>query len=156
MKKDDLMMTTPAGGALPRGIRNNNPGNIRRSGDKWVGLSSRQDDPAFARFDDPVHGLRALMKILLKYRRDYGLYTVRAIIGRWAPPSENDTGAYADAVAKRLEVGPDDPISLTAPSQLILLARAIAVHENGHPPPGWPSDWYDAAQYERAVRLAGM
>jgi len=140
----------------PRGVRNANPGNIREDPNdrtKWLGERAGDNDPAFEEFDDPVYGLRALMKILLKYRRDYGLSTVAKIIDRWAPPSENATSEYAAAVARRLGVGVDTPLALTR-EHLITVARAIVIHENGRPPAGWPADWYSDAQYEKAADLA--
>ena len=35
---------------LPRGLRNNNPGNIRLSKDKWKGLRQEQTDGTFFHF----------------------------------------------------------------------------------------------------------
>ena len=87
----------------PRGIRNNNPGNIRH-GAKWQGLkeNSRDLDPAFCVFKNPIYGIRALAKGLLNYKKLYGLNTVRSIISRYAPPNENQTLAYIQSVAKPL------------------------------------------------------
>ena len=140
-------------GKLPRGIRNRNPGNIRH-GSQWVGLAPEQPDAAFATFTDHVFGLRALMVVLLTYYRRHKLDTVREIIGRWAPPVENDTGAYVDQVAKRLGVGPDEIVNPERRETLIGLARAIVRHENGKPPSGAPADWYAADVYDRAADLA--
>jgi len=115
-----------------RGIRNNNPGNIRKSGDAWQGLSAEQPDKAFFTFDDVTYGIRALTKILLKYRTSYGLNTIRGIITRWAPPSENNTAAYINHVCKVTELGPDD--ALNYPDDLPGLVSAIILHENGTQP----------------------
>lgn len=112
----------------PRGIRNNNPGNIKRTGDQWQGMAADQPDPVFVTFIAPEWGFRAMTRILRGYAAA-GAHTVRAIINRWAPPSENITSAYVDDVAKRLGVGPDDPIDLDA--VLPGLLQAIALHENG-------------------------
>ena len=49
--------------SIPRGIRNNNPGNIKKNGVDWDGLSEEQTDNTFFQFDDPVYGIRALTKI---------------------------------------------------------------------------------------------
>ena len=43
---------------LPRGIRNHNPGNIRRSQDPWQGLASAQNDPEFFIFQSAIYGIR--------------------------------------------------------------------------------------------------
>src|SRR5574337_804815 len=82
-----------------RGIRNNNPGNIRKSSEPWRGLAAAKDqkDPAFFTFETPEWGIRAMAVILRTYQTKYGLRTIRAIIGRWAPSAENDTDAYVDA-----------------------------------------------------------
>jgi len=123
--------------ATPRGIRNNNPGNLREppdSGDQWDGERDTDDDPAFEEFESAEYGIRALAKVLLRYYRFYGLDTVSKIIHRWAPPSENDTVAYAAAVADRMGVGADVMISLNNSGLLELLVRAIIQHENGVQP----------------------
>jgi hypothetical protein len=114
-----------------RGIRNNNPGNIRRSSVAWVGLAPVQDDPDFFQFADIRYGIRAMGKILLSYFNKYGLDTVTKIINRWAPPSENATGAYIDAVAASVGVDPDQSIDLTDPVVMGFLIDAIITQENG-------------------------
>lgn len=134
------MTTTPAK-PVPRGIRNNNPGNIDFSkANDWLG--QLPFDPAiesrFARFDSPQHGIRALAKTLLSYQRKHGLRTVRAMIGRWAPASENNTGAYARAVEARLlaeqGVAPGADIDLQSRAIMVCLVQAIIQHENGANP----------------------
>jgi len=74
--------------SVPRGIRNRNPGNIRRSGDRWKGLAPLQTDPAFSVFETPVWGIRAMAVILRNYQKRYGLKSLAQLIGRWArqPP----------------------------------------------------------------------
>lgn len=114
---------------IPRGERNNNPGNIRHSSAKWQGMSAIQSDPDFVQFDDPVYGIRALAKLLKSYQEKYHLYTVRDIINRYAPPVENDTGAYVAAVAKKLGVDPSATIDVNR--HLHTLVNAIIHHENG-------------------------
>ena len=52
---------------MARGIRNNNPGNIRHGGSKWQGMSETQTDDEYIQFDDPVYGIRALAKLLKNY-----------------------------------------------------------------------------------------
>ena len=85
----------------PRGIRNNNPGNIRYV----LGITSTyarctgQDEAGFCVFDTPEHGLEALARLLVRYQDKHGLKTIRGIINRWAPPVENETTAYVAAVA---------------------------------------------------------
>jgi hypothetical protein len=131
-----------------RGIRNNNPGNIDRNGIAWQGMCSDQSgDSRFIVFDSPLYGIRALAKVLLTYYRTHGLCTPAAIIGRWAPAVENNTEAYAFAVASALGVSPETVIDATDPATLQQLVRAIIKHENGQQP-------YDAGTIRAAVALA--
>ena len=120
---------------LPRGIRNNNPGNIRH-GQNWEGLNSegRRIDSAFCVFKSPVYGIRALAKVLMNYKRVYKLNTVRQIIGRYAPPNENQTLAYIQAVSKQIGVYPDMVIDVEERGILTVFIKAIIRMENGIQP----------------------
>lgn len=111
---------------LPRGIRNNNPGNIRH-GANWQGLNpdGRNIDSAFCVFTAPIYGIRALAKILINYKRIHGLKTVRQIISRYAPPSENQTIAYIQSVAKQLGVYPDTVIDIEERGVLTVFIKAV-------------------------------
>ena len=115
----------------PRGIRNNNPGNIR-AGDPWRGLTG-EDDAGFCIFDTPEHGIRALAKILIAYQVRWGLRTISEMICRWAPPVENDTPSYIQSVCKAVGANPIAPYTLT-PGRLRDLVTAIIRHENGEQP----------------------
>jgi hypothetical protein len=139
---------------LPRGIRNNNPGNIRIGSSKWDGQRVMQSDPDYVEFEDPVFGLRALMRVLLVYRAKYGLDTVESLINRFAPPKENATDNYIYCVAKALSVKRTCPIDLTARPVLAALAAAITRQENGKPPEDRPPGWYAQEVYARAADLA--
>ena len=61
----------------PRGIRNNNPGNIRW-GDNWKGLvpEDKRTDRSFCQFIDVKYGIRAIARILLNYRNREGMKRV--------------------------------------------------------------------------------
>lgn len=121
----------------PRGIRNCNPGNIDRTGDKWQGMAADQSsDSRFVVFVAPHWGIRALAKVLLSYQRKHGLKTIRGIIDRWAPPVENNTDAYVDQVAKACGVEPDDTIDIENKAVLRALVSSIIKHENGQQPYG--------------------
>lgn len=137
---------------LPRGIRNNNPGNIRLNHIRWQGQKPVQSDADFVEFITPADGLRALMKVLLTYQRKYGLDTVESIINRYAPPHENATDHYIHHVCKKLGVRRRDVISLENRALLTLLAKAIIRHENGAPPKGMPPDWYTEDIFAAALR----
>lgn len=117
----------------PRGIRNNNPGNIRRSETKWVGKIEGAD-PDFETFRTAELGVRALGKTLLSYQDKHGLRSIADILGRFAPPHENDTAAYVAAVCHDMQVGPHEALSLHRQLTLLALVMAIIKHENGVQP----------------------
>lgn len=114
-----------------RGLRNNNPGNIRK-GDNWQGMAGKQPDRSFITFKSPEWGIRAMGKVLINYEKRYGINTVAGIIDRWAPPVENDTTSYIRAVAASIGVKPDEQINVRA--HLLPLSKAIIHHENGIQP----------------------
>jgi hypothetical protein len=113
----------------PRGIRNNNPLNIRVSPDNWEGKVG--DDGSFVVFESPLFGIRAASRILKTYREKYNLISVSSIIARWAPESENDTQAYIESVAGKIGVNENDVLH---DSQYPLLIAAMIYHENGVQP----------------------
>lgn len=124
-----------------RGIRNNNPGNIRVGSD-WRGLAmsvemtpQQQEEREFCVFCSPVYGIRALTKLLLTYYRKYNLDTVEEIISRYAPEADNNnTKAYIDHVAAEVGVNYDAILDLEDRDIMKLLVDAIIVHENGYNP----------------------
>lgn len=117
---------------MTRSERNNNPGNIRLTGDRWRGQVLPPPDRGFVTFTEPKWGYRALFVILEGYMIRYGLVTIRGIIGRYAPPSENATAAYIRSVCRATGCGPDDPLD---PCGRVMqdLARAITLVEGGKP-----------------------
>lgn len=118
-----------------RGLRNNNPGNIRKSKDDWLGLADLQPDPSFFTFVSDYYGIRALAKILLNYQRKRHLMSVSEMISRWAPSNENDTQAYIAAVSARMKVSPLERVDLTIDvARFVLMVKAIIQHENGTQP----------------------
>ena len=114
----------------PKGIRNNNPGNLRASADDWQGKTGVDED-GFVIFDTPENGARALSRTLDSYSTKHGLKTVAGILGRYAPTSENDTAAYIDRVSKGLGVKADQELDLNNPDTKTALMREIIAHENG-------------------------
>lgn len=126
-----------------RGIRNNNPGNIRVSKDQWEGMTG--DDGAFVIFDSPESGVRALGKNLLSYGRQ-GYDSIEKIINRWAPPNENDTQAYIDSVVAATGIPATQSLDLSNPDTLSSLAQAISFHETG--------SRYNPEVYQKGVERA--
>ena len=109
----------------PRGIRLNNPGNIRRSDDPWQGLAREQRDREFFTFEGEVYGIRALARMLITYQDRHRLRTIARIIHRWAPPSENDTASYTAAVERYTGVPADETLDLHRHEDLRPLVEAI-------------------------------
>ena len=132
-----------------RGIRNNNPGNIRW-GDDWKGLvpKDQRTDKAFCQFSTPEYGIRAMIIILRNYQRKHGLNTVTGIIKRWAPPNENDTQAYTNSVAQPTGVSPEQKVDISDSRSMMKLLQASIKHEIGSQPYGFDT-------FVRAVELAG-
>lgn len=114
-----------------RGERNCNLGNVRCSTQKFLGEVSPSTDTEFKTFTDYAHGIRAIAKILLTYYRKHGIDTIRGIISRWAPSSENDTNSYVNSVSLYTGLEPDKPFKVDDRQNLILLVRSIVRHENG-------------------------
>lgn len=116
---------TPVG--TPRGIRNNNPGNIRYGDFAYKMGATGRDSGGFAIFPTMAAGTAAENALLQKYLAR-GDDTVRKIISKYAPDSENDTNGYIAQVAKKLGVGPDQKLSSAHLSEV---AKAIYAQENG-------------------------
>ena len=119
---------------IARGIRNNNPLNIRRSKDQWKGMSEVQSDRAFVQFKSLEWGWRAAFYLLTRtYYHKYRLYTIRTIVTRWAPPSENKTEAYIRNVARITGIDPDEALGIPSdkPARWIAVGAAMGIQECG-------------------------
>lgn len=117
---------------MTRGLRNNNPGNLRKDNTAWDGLASVQSDPAFFVFKSPFYGLRALARTLYNYHARHGRNTIAQYIAAYAPSNENDTLKYIDFVCKKVGKRSTDPLNF--PGDLIHMAHAIVRYENGVDP----------------------
>lgn len=115
-----------------RGIRNNNPLNIR-IGNTWLGERSNPTDPAFEEFVTMEYGLRAAFCILRRYIRRYHKDTVPSIISTWAPASENNTRRYIDIVCQRSGITQTQQIQFEDAVTMCKLVEAMAFVECGQP-----------------------
>ncbi len=115
---------------LPRGIRNNNPLNIR-VGSSWQGEVENPTDMQFEQFKEMRWGCRAAFKLLKRYIERYGCNTIEKIIRRWAPSSENDTERYINVVCNRMGIKRDEPIRFNYQYTMCILVQAMAYVENG-------------------------
>lgn len=114
--------------SLKRGERNNNPGNLNYAGQ--AGAMLERSGGRFAKFQSAYDGLRAMARQLMLYARR-GINSVEGIISTWAPSSENNTGAYVNAISSRLGVDPKAALNLQNPQVLSQLMNGIIHHENG-------------------------
>ena len=115
---------------IPRGIRNNNPLNLR-VGNNWKGEVANPSDHTFEQFTEMKWGVRAAFIVLRNYIVRHKCNTIRKIISRWAPANENNTLAYIATVSQRANIQPDEPISFDNTCQMIALLLAMCYVENG-------------------------
>lgn len=120
---------------VPRGIRNNNPLNIRK-GNNWKGERPDQVDKAFEEFSSMTYGIRAGFIIIRKYMSGYNgltekFNTIEKIIRRWAPPTENSTQKYIDQVAKESGISPRLKLSFADKKSMCAIVSAMIHVECG-------------------------
>lgn len=122
---------------LPRGIRNNNPLNIRK-GNNWQGEVSSSTDGEFEQFVSMQWGIRAGFKILKNYMTGYGgrvkaLTNVHDIIHRWAPPRENNCKAYIDSVCRFSGLHEYERLQFSDRNKMLALVDGMIRVECGQP-----------------------
>ena len=113
----------------PRGLRNNNPLNIRiNPRNNWQGKVAHNTDGAFEQFETLSDGCRAACKLILYYYLHLKLNTIALIVSRWAPPTENNTSAYIRSVCKRTGFAGEEKLT---PNMLFPVIYAMACVEIG-------------------------
>ena len=120
---------------VPRGIRNNNPLNIRK-GNNWKGERPSQVDKAFEEFTSMTYGIRAGFIIIRRYMSGYNgltekFNTIEKIVRRWAPPTENATQKYIDQVAKETGISPRLKLSFSDKKSMCSIVSAMIHVECG-------------------------
>ena len=115
---------------IPRGIRNNNPLNIR-IGNVWLGEVRDPTDPNFEQFISMVYGVRAGFVLLRRYIRHYHRTTIPQVIAAWAPSNENNTTAYIDKVCKVSGIERDVQLKFEDEDQMVALVDAMILVECG-------------------------
>lgn len=116
---------------MSRGLRNCNPGNIRRSRVRYKGEVLPSHDKEFKQFCSMAYGYRAMFVLLDSYRSKYGLCTIRQMLNRYAPPSENFTEGYVRFVASRTGIAPDEIVNTRAARDMLPIVAAMSEIENG-------------------------
>jgi hypothetical protein len=110
-----------------RGLRNNNPFNLRLGDSNWQGEITGED-PDFEVFSDIRYGIRAGLINLYNVYFSKNL-TLRQIIAKYAPASDNNNElAYVDSIVKLTGVIPEQ---IPGKDKWLSIAAAIMYHENG-------------------------
>jgi len=140
-----------------RGMRNNNPLNIRRMGTKRLWQGQREDvkEKEFCVFNTREMGYRAawilLDNYLLWFAQHGEPYCISSIISRWAPSTENNTRAYINRVCKLTNINSEE--LLKAPfldkERFMKIVAAMTCVENGISMDEVPMD-----SIEKGFRLA--
>lgn len=115
---------------IPRGIRNNNPLNIR-IGNVWLGEVREPTDPNFEQFISMIYGVRAGFVLIRRYIRHYHRTTIPQIIAAWAPSNENNTTAYIDKVCQVSGIERDVQLKFEDEDQMVALVDAMILVECG-------------------------
>ena len=116
---------------VARGIRNDNPLNIRHGKSQWVGMREKQTDKSFVQFDSRLMGYRAAFKILHTYIKK-GKDTIGKIIAKWAPSSDgNNTQSYINYVSKSTGINASHRLKLEDKDDLVEIVRSMAHMESG-------------------------
>ena len=118
---------------MSRGLRNCNPGNIRQSSVRYEGEIQPSHDAEFKEFSSMAYGYRAMFVLLDSYRSKYGLCTIREMLNRYAPPTENFTEGYVRFVSTRTGIAPDEIVNTRAARDMIPIVSAMSQIENGIP-----------------------
>ena len=116
---------------MSRGLRNCNPGNIRQSRSNFKGEVRPSRDSAFKQFESMAYGYRAMFVLLNSYHKRYGLTTIREMISRWAPPTENFTECYIRFVSERTGIAADAEVDSRSERDMVPIVAAMSEIENG-------------------------
>lgn len=118
---------------MSRGLTNCNPGNIRQSKTRYKGERYPSRDSEFKEFESLAYGYRAMFVLLDTYSRRYGLCTIRQMLNRYAPPSENFTEGYIRFVSEKTGIAPDEIVNSRAARDMVPIVAAMSQIENGIP-----------------------
>lgn len=116
--------------SAPRGIRNNNPGNLNYAGQAGATIEGGEGG-RFAVFESMQHGVAALYKQLQLYFKR-GINTLSSIVKTYAPASDNNNvDAYISALTKATGKGANEVLDSGDTATIARLMKGIVDHENG-------------------------
>lgn len=125
---------------MSRGLKNCNPGNIRLSSIDYQG-EVMSSDTAFKQFGSMKWGYRAMFVLLHTYKVRHGAQSLKDMIYRWAPPSENETEIYVACVAREARVDPAIELDTLQREVMLPIVAAMSRVENGT-----AASWSDVEQ----------
>lgn len=137
---------------MPRGMRNNNPGNIKRQTPPtpWQGVADDQPDPLFVKFKDVTWGIRAMARVLISYQDIHSICTIEKIINRYAPPTDaNPTDSYIAFVSQKSGFSPRVLLDLHNYADIKPVIKAMVEFEQGY-------EAVEDAQIDKGLVLAGI
>ncbi len=116
--------------SAPRGIRNNNPGNLNYANQSGATMEGGEGG-RFAVFESMQHGIAALYKQLQLYFKR-GINTLSSIVKTYAPASDNNNvDAYISALTKATGKGANEVLDSGDTATIARLMKGIVDHENG-------------------------
>ncbi len=116
---------------MTRGLRNNNPLNIRHGKSQWVGMREKQTDKSFVQFTSRKYGYRAAFVLLRNYIAK-GRDTIGKIIAKWAPSSDgNDTQGYIDFVSRTAGINASHTLDFHDRESMVSIVQSMAQMECG-------------------------
>ncbi len=119
-------ITSSVGSDQTRGVRNNNPLNLRRTGIEWKGERKEVTDQEFEEFESMMWGLRAGLRNM-RTKISQGYKTLGSLINVWAPPSENNTNNYVSLVSKATGIEPGATLEFEKDFMFPIVAEMVRI-----------------------------
>jgi hypothetical protein len=117
---------------MPRGFRNNNPGNLVKTAIPWQGKLPHNvnTDSRFEQFSNFYYGLRAMIMDVHTKIEVKGLNTISKIVEVYAPRHENNTARYVEVISELSGFGPHQKLYADK-NTLRSIVMPMVFHENG-------------------------
>lgn len=151
---DDMKLSYLGRTDLPRGIRNNNPGNLTRTSISWQGEVANNTDGRFEQFTEFVWGVRAMIRDISGDIKKDGDNTIRKLITKYAPSNENNTAGYISSLSTRTGFGADQILDADDKAVMARLVQQICIIENGNPQSRiGKNEWISDSMFNAAWKL---
>jgi len=140
----------------PAGVAFHNPLNMRPIQPPFegtVGSGTVGAAGEFTKFQSNVFGFRAAARNLIAYFDRLGVKTIRGIITRWAPPSDNNnTEAYITTVCNKTGYRDTEELALKSYEVAYNILHAMTEVEQGAPFATYFKQW----ELDDGLRRAGV